>query len=70
MISARAMCLEASAAKRIISTAPIAKFGATNTLAPVMPLDRGDVQAGGPDHHVHAGLHASRTLSQRGVGRG
>ena len=30
----RAMCRDASAAKRIISTAPIAKFGATKTLAP------------------------------------
>ena len=28
------MCREASAAKRIISTAPIAKFGAMKTLAP------------------------------------
>ncbi len=33
MISAFAMCLAASAAKRIISTAPIAKFGATSTFA-------------------------------------
>src|SRR5690349_7432317 len=33
MISARCMCREASAAKRIISTAPIAKLGATNALA-------------------------------------
>jgi hypothetical protein len=33
MISAAAMCLDASAAKRIISTAPIAKFGATKALA-------------------------------------
>src|SRR3954452_13228186 len=32
MISALAMCLDASAAKRIISTAPIAKLGAANTL--------------------------------------
>ena len=34
MISAARMCLAASAANCIISTAPIAKFGATNTLAP------------------------------------
>ena len=33
MISARCMWRDASAAKRIISTAPIAKFGATNALA-------------------------------------
>jgi hypothetical protein len=33
MISALAMCLAASAAKRIISTAPIAKFGAISTFA-------------------------------------
>ena len=33
-ISALAMCLEASAAKRIISTALIAKFGAAKTMAP------------------------------------
>src|SRR3954447_1889331 len=37
MISALAMCREASAANCIISTAPMAKFGATNTLAPVRP---------------------------------
>ena len=34
MISARAMCLEASAANCIISTAPMAKFG-QKTLAPL-----------------------------------
>ena len=33
MISARSMCRDASAAKRIISTAPIAKLGATNAFA-------------------------------------
>jgi hypothetical protein len=33
MISALAMYLEASAAKRIMSTAPMAKLGATKTLA-------------------------------------
>src|SRR3954468_14948904 len=33
MISAPSMCRDASAAKRIISTAPIAKLGATKTLA-------------------------------------
>ena len=33
MISAAAMCRAASAAKRIISTAPIAKLGATKQLA-------------------------------------
>ena len=32
MISAAAMIFDASAAKRIISTAPIAKFGAAKTL--------------------------------------
>ena len=32
MISAWAMIFDASAAKRIISTAPIAKFGAAKTL--------------------------------------
>ena len=34
MISARGRCLAASAAKRIISTAPIEKFGATKTGTP------------------------------------
>src|SRR5262249_14934817 len=37
MISAAAMCREASAAKRIISTAPMAKFGAANTLPRAPP---------------------------------
>ena len=37
MISAAAMCFAASAAKRIISTAPIAKFGAAMMFAPCKP---------------------------------
>ena len=37
MISALAMCRAAWAANCIISTAPMAKFGAMKTLAPVSP---------------------------------
>ena len=57
-ISARSMIFDASAAKRIISTAPIAKLGAKNAFAsdergrlaqPVL------VEPGRPDHDVHAG---------------
>ena len=64
MISAFAMCRAASAAKRIISTAPIAKFGATNTLA--RRPSRGlaqlvEVEAGRPDHDVHAGRERTRS---------
>ena len=55
MISALAMCLAASAANSIISTAPIAKLGATNTLAPVEAVELGRVEAGRADHDVHSG---------------
>ena len=65
MISADRMCLEASAAKRIISTAPIAKLAAAKTL----PGRAGHrcaqvvvVPAGGADHDVHAGV---RGLARR-----
>ena len=37
MISALARCRAACAANCIMSTAPMAKLGATNTLAPVRP---------------------------------
>ena len=70
MISALAMCLEASTAKRIINTAPIAKFGATKALpGPRTFAQRLDVEAGRPDHDVHAGLDAGNGIAQRDVGR-
>ena len=57
MISALAMIFEASAAKRIISTAPIAKFGGGEDLAGragdgLAQLVLGP--AGGADDDVHA----------------
>jgi len=45
------MCLAASVAKRIINTAPIAKFGAT----------------GGANDSVHAGAQAAQRVLERGV---
>ena len=49
MISALAMWRAASAAKRIISTAPIAKLGATSTLAPAaVPSARARLRAAAP----------------------
>ena len=58
MISALAMCRAAWTANCIISTAPIAKFGAMNTLAlaPFRSLELGGSKPGGPDHDVHAGV--------------
>ena len=59
MISAAAMWRAASAAKRIISTAPIAKFGAyEHVRRPSQALERAGVEAGRPDHDVHAGRDA------------
>ena len=73
MISAVAMCLAASAAKRIISTAPIAKLGATIALAAGRPSrgaslpQRRRVKARGADHHVHAGAQAGQRVAEGGV---
>ena len=64
-----AMCREASAAKRIISTAPMAKFGAKKTFAPCRRRGRAlDVPARGPDDDVDAGLERRPRVGQRGVG--
>ncbi len=52
------MCRAASAAKRIISTAPMAKFGRDEHVgagAPLSVVELGQREAGRPDHHVHAG---------------
>ena len=78
MISHSGMCCAASAAKRIISTAPIAKFGATRTLAAlaVAPgiLGRGaqvvEVEARGPDDRVGAGVEAGPDVRRGGLGGG
>ena len=70
-ISARSMWREASAAKRIMSTAPIAKLGATNAFAPASRGRRPqavEVEARGADHDVHAGGQRRAGVRQRGVG--
>ena len=84
-ISAFAMWRAASAAKRIISTAPIAKLGATSTLAEARspplppyrlplgrayPLQLAQVEAGGADHGVHARANARHRVLQRGLADG
>ncbi len=59
MISTSGMCFEASAAKRIASTAPIAKFGTTRTFAsPPLAASRSGVvvEARGADDDVRAGV--------------
>ena len=62
------MCAAASAAKRIISTAPIAKLGAISTFAWRAALRRPRlcsgcrVEAGGADHDVHAGAQARQRV--------
>ena len=61
MISAAGMWREASAAKRIMSTAPTAKLGAITALAGPCLGARSDVlelgvgESGGPDHRVYPG---------------
>ena len=69
MISAAAICLAAAAANCIISTAPMAKFGATNTLAPVSSRQRVEIEASRPDDDVHAGGHGGRAFSRPCRGR-
>ena len=67
------MCRDASAAKRIISTAPIAKFGATNAFALRRlggAAQRVDVEAGRPDDDVPAGRERGARVVERGVGPG
>ena len=70
MISAARMCLAASAANCIISTAPMAKFGATNTFAPAprSVLELGGVEAGRADHDVDPGGQRLAGVGQRRVG--
>ena len=70
-ISALAMCRDASAAKRIISTAPIAKFGREEDVRAGRAELRSalDVPAGRPDDGVDAGRDGTRSaLSSAGVG--
>ena len=68
MISALAMWRAASAANRIISTAPMAKLGATNTLAFASRRSSSsdDVEARGPDDHVDAGADRLARVGQGG----
>ena len=57
MISALRMCRAAAVANCIISTAPIAKFGAMKMFAPASArsASSAEVKASRTDHHVHAG---------------
>ena len=63
------MCFDASAAKRIMSTAPIAKFGQKRTFAPVEARAAASTsQPLVPTTACTPAATAARTLSSAGVG--
>ena len=74
MISTSGMVRRDRFAAPIISTAPIAKFGATKQLAspsaPSTARELVQVESGAADHGVHAGLDRLADVRGRRLGRG